>query len=358
MKIIYSYNKIGYEGDCWAREILAASDSEFFFIPFNHGQYLDPLLYSDAVKLDRLYQGRHPGLLRMYAAFENLIRENGADAVIVSNCPPYHPDYLKKLPIYKVLFSADDPGSTYSINIPYLHAFEHVFFVDPAYSADMDMPEKMRYCGMVNADWVPIAVFDFECDPVRSEEEIFTNSRDIDIVYVGKFWRQKLDVLCAVRRAFGQSFRMYGLMKLKHNIYLNVRHGYAGWVRPVSFEERVALYQRAKIGINLHWNDYGLGNQRLYHLPANGVMQISDCASHLNHVFEIGKEVVAYRGADELIDRIRYYLGHEDDREEIARRGYQRTMDCYRFATVTRRAGRLIAEGMIRIGWNPRKLLG
>jgi len=351
MKIIYSYNKTGYEGACWEREIRATSDGEFTFIPFNHAQHLDPQLVSDAVKLDRVYQAGHQGLLRTYTDFEALIREHRADAVIVCNCPPYHPDFLKRVPIYKVLYSADDPGATYAINIPYLHAYQHVFYVDPAYSIDMDMQEKMRYCGMVNADWVPISVFDFECDPARTEADIFAAERDIDIVYVGKLWRQKIDVICAVRRAFGRRFRMYGLLKLKHNLYLNVRHGYAGWVRSVSFQERVSLYQRAKIGINIHWNDYGLGNQRLYHLPANGVMQISDCASHLDQVFETGKEVVAYRRTDELIDRIRYYLDHEEERREIALHGYRKTMREYRFADVTRRAGRLIKEGMKRISW-------
>lgn len=206
---------------------------------------------------------------------------------------------------------------------------------------------------MVNADWLPISVFDFEHDPARSENELFSSERDIDIIYVGKFWRQKIDILTTVRRAFGRRFRMYGFLKLKHNIYLNVRYGYAGWVQPISFQERVRLYQRAKIGINVHWNDYGLGNQRLYHLPANGVMQISDCASHLDRVFTQGEEVVSYRSTDELIDRIKYYLNHENERQRIALQGYRRTMEKYRFATVTRAAGRLIAEGMKRTSWAP-----
>lgn len=351
MKIIYSYGKIGYEGACWEKEILAASDNEFSFIPFNHAEYLDPQQFSDAVKLDRIYQARHPSLCRMYADFEALIREQQADAVIVSHCPPFHPDYLKNLPIYKVLYSADDPGATYSINIPYLHAYDHVFFVDPAYSADLDMQEKMRYCGMVNADWLPISVFDFECKPERTESELFSVKRDIDIIYVGKFWWQKIDLLCAVRKAFGTRFKFYGLLKLKHNLYLNIRHGYAGWVRPVSFQERVALYQRARIGINIHWNEYGLGNQRLYHLPANGAMQISDCASHLERIFSVGQEISSYQGADDLINKIGYYLDHEEERKMIAVQGYRRTMKEYRFASVTRHAGRLIKEGMERISW-------
>jgi len=352
MNIIYSYGKTGYEGECWDIEIRNASDEEFTFIPFNHALYLDRLLFSDAVKLDRIYQTRHPALLNMYADLEDLICNRFADAIIVCNTPPYHPDFLKRLSIYKVLYSADDPGSTYMINIPYLHAYNHVFFVDPAYSADMDMQEKMRYCGMANADWVPISVFDYECSPERSEEELHLRDRDIDIIYVGGWWREKLDVLCAVRRAFGRRFKMYGQFKWKHSLYINVRCGFANWVHPVSYPERVSLYQRAKIGINIHWNEYGLGNQRLYHLPANGVMQISDCVNHhLDRIFTPGTEVLGYSKVDELIDMIKYYLAHENERREIALQGYRRTMRDYRFATVTREAGRLIKDGMQRLSW-------
>lgn len=351
MNIIYSFNKKGYEGECWEREIRTASNEEFAFIPFNHGHYLSPELYSDAVKLDRLYRAKHAGLLQMYVAIEECIRQHNANAIIVANCPPYHPDFLRKLNIYKVLYSADDPGATYMINIPYLHAYQHVFYVAPAYSADMDMNEKMSYCGMVNADWLPISVFDFEFDSTRTQEMLFSQERDIDIIYVGSFWRQKIDTLVSVKKVFGRRFNVYGFFRLKHNLYLNIRNGFGSWIRPVSFEERVRLYQRAKIGINIHWDDYGLGNQRLYHLPANGVMQICDCPEHLDQIFKRNEEVIAYNNADELIDKLKHYLEHDGERKEIAMRGYQRTMREYRFAAVTHKAAKLIKAGMDRISW-------
>jgi len=352
MRILYSFNKKGYEAECWMREIAAASSAAAAFVPFNHSQYLDPQRITDAVKLDRLHRDRDPGLLALYRALEERIRAERIDVLLVANCPPYHPDFLRNVGVYKVLFSADDPEATYRINIPYLHAYHHVFFVDPAYSADLDMTEKMGYAGMVNADWVPISVFDFECDAARSEPEVLTQPRDIDVVYVGSFWRQKVDALMRVSHALGRRFRLHGYFRLRHNLYLNVVHRYGGWVSPLSFQDRVAIYQRSKIGFNVHWNEFGLGNQRLYHLPANGVMQVSDCAAHLDRIFAVNREVVGYRGTDDLIDRLRYYLDHDQDRREIAAAGYRRVMKDYRFATVCRRAVELIRAGMERIGWS------
>ena len=352
MRVLYSFNKRGYEAECWNREISAASDGRVTFIPFNHSRYIDPLRITDSIKLDRLHRAQDGDLLNLYGAVRNAIQTHAINALIVANCPPYHPDFLRTLDVYKVLFSADDPEATYMINIPYLHAYQHVFFVDPAYSRDLDMADKMRYAGMVNADWLPISVFDFECDASSDEASVSGRTRDIDIIYVGSFWRQKVETLVRVNEAFGRRFRIYGFFRLKHNLYLNVAHQLGRWVRPLSFEQRVALYQRAKIGFNIHWNEFGLGNQRLYQLPANGVMQISDCVSHLDRIFKVDDEVVGYRSAEELIEKLHYYLEHDAERQAIARAGYRRTMADYRFGTVTRRAAELIRAGMGRIGWS------
>lgn len=352
MRVLYSFNKKGHEADCWAREIAAASAGTVTFVPFNHSDYVDPQRMTDAVKLDALHRNRAPELLRLYQAVQETIHRERIDVLLVANCPPYHPDFLRQVDVYKVLFSADDPEATYMINIPYLHAYHHVFYVDPAYSADLDMADKMRYAGMVNADWVPIAAFDFECDPNRTEAQVCSQERDIDVVYVGGFWRQKVDTLMQVSRALGRRFRLHGYFRLKHNLYLNVAHRYGGWVSPLSLADRVAIYQRSKIGFNIHWNEYGLGNQRLYHLPANGVMQISDCASHLGRIFVPDREVVGYKGTGDLIEKLFYYLEHDDERRDIARAGYRRTMADYRFGTVSRRAAELIRAGMERIGWS------
>jgi spore maturation protein CgeB len=349
VKIVFSFNKKGYEAARWKSEIEGSSDGEYEFIPFNHDSYLAIEEYTDSFLLDRLYQFRDPRLMKMYKDLGTLIEDSRADALIVTNCPPYHPDYLRKLKVYKALYSTDDPEATYKRNIPYLHAYQHVFHADPAYSPDMDMDEKMRYCGILNVAWLPISVFDFEFDPARIEESMLSGERDIDIVYVGAFWKQKLDLLAKVKKAFGKRFQQHGYYKSHHNVYVNLRYGYGGWVREVSFPERAELYRRSKIGFNVHWNEFGLGNQRLYHLPANGVMQICDCTSHLDRVFRTGEEVIGYRGADDLIEKLKYYLDHDEERKEIALRGFRRTMREYRFAVVARRAAKLMREGMGRI---------
>jgi spore maturation protein CgeB len=347
MNIIYSFNKRGFEAKYWEREIRAASGEHAAFIPFNHDPYLDPMKYVRAQLLDNLYSGGEPALKRMYGDLQRTIRESNADALVVDNCAPYHPEFLRELPIYKVLRIADGPISAYDRDFAYVHAYDHILYHSPAYSPDLDMPEKLRYVGARQADFWPLGVFEAMYDPATREEELFSSKRDIDVLFIGALHLNKMPLLAKVKKALGRSFHLFGMAGLKRNLYFNAKYGAPGWVSTVAFEDYVRLYRRAKIGINVHnRGDYTVGSYRLFDLPANGVMQISDGGRHLGAFFSVGEEIVAYRDADELIERIRYYLAHDDERIAIARRGYRRVMAEHKIDERFRELARLVAQGM------------
>jgi len=48
-------------------------------------------------------------------------------------------------------------------------------------------------------------------------------------------------------------------------------------------------------------------------------------AENLGQYYEIGKEVVCFDDRQDLIEKVRYYLKHEDERAAIAQAGYERT---------------------------------
>lgn len=347
MKIIYSFNKRGFEADYWHKEIAAASEERYRFIPFNHDKYLNPNLYLRAQLLDNLYFHRHPALLQMYADIERMIRDSRADAIIVDNCFPYHPEFLKKLKIYKVLRTTDGPLSAYDLDFAYLHAYDHVLYHSPAYSRDMRMEEKLIYCGAKKIDFWPMASFDALCDPSKTELDIMSANRDIDVIFIGALHVNKMPLLAAAKKALGRRFRLHGLTSLKKNVYFNLKYGFPGWVRPVPFTHYVPLYQRAKIGINVHnRGDYTVGSYRLFDLPANGVMQISDGGPYLKQFYSDGEEVVSYQDADELIDKVKYYLAYDEERERIALNGFRRVQKEYKIAGLLRKAAGLIKKGM------------
>lgn len=347
MNIIYSFNKKGFEAEYWAREIRAASHGHVSFIPFNHDPYLDPMRYLRAQLLDNLYSSGDSGLKRMYADLEVLIRESGATALVVDNCAPYHPEYLRSLGVYKVLRTSDGPIAAYDRDFAYVHAYDHVVYHSPAYSPDLDMADKLRYVGARNVDFWPLGVFETMYDGRSAEADLFPGQRDIDVLFVGALHLNKMPFLAKMKKALGRSFRLYGLAGLKHNVYFNLKYGAPGWVSRVRFEDYVPLYRRAKIGINVHnRGDYTVGSYRLFDLPANGVMQISDGGKHLGAFFAVGEEIVGYKDADEAIEKVRYYLAHDKERLDIARQGYRRVMREHRIADRFRELAALIERGM------------
>lgn len=347
MKIVYSLNKKGFEAEYWQREISAASDARTTFIPFNHGVYLDPGRYTRAQLLDNLYYDREPGLMRMYDALQELLATEKPEALLVDNMLPYHPDFLKQLNVYKVLRTTDGPTAAYDRDIPYVHAYDHVLFNNPAHSRDMDMKEKMLYAGAKRADFWPLALFDQMFDPTKTEETILEHKREVDIVFVGSLYFDKMPLLARVRKAFGRRVKMYGQGTWKRNAFFNAKYGFPGWVRPLPFEQYVPLYQSSKIGVNVHIRGpYTLGSYRMFELPGNGVMQISDGGKYLSSYYDVGNEIVGYDDPEDLIRKIAFYLDHPDERERIARNGFRAVMARHRISRRLHEAAGLIARGI------------
>lgn len=333
MKVIYSYNKLGLEARYWEREIRAASTNGIEYIPFNHGSYLDPYCYIRAQLLDNLYYERHPALASLYADVKTLISNTGARVLLVDNCPPYHPEFLSTLDVYRVLRTSDGPLSAYDRDFAYVHAYDHVLFHSPAYSRDLCMRDKLAYCGARRSTFWPLALFDACMDPALTEEAILSGKRRFDIVYVGALHPGKMPVLARLKRHFGRRLLLRGLAGWKKNAYFNAKYGFPGWVRELPANDYVPLYQQSRIGINLHnRGKYTVGNFRLFELPGNGVMQISDGGEFLAPFLEPGREVIPAETADELIVAVEHFLVSESDRRELAIAGFRAVMERHRIA--------------------------
>ena len=65
---------------------------------------------------------------------------------------------------------------------------------------------------------------------------------------------------------------------------------------------------------------------RNFEIPGCGGFLLTSYADNLEDYYEIGKEIVAYNDTNDLINKIRYYLEHQEERESIAQAGYQRTL--------------------------------
>jgi spore maturation protein CgeB len=132
---------------------------------------------------------------------------------------------------------------------------------------------------------------------------------------------------------------------------------------PLSDEDMVAMYSRAKISLGFstvgrtHLDDQRIVQVRLRDFEAtmSGAFYIVEDMPELRQFYEVGDEVVTYLGADDLVDKCRYYLEHEDERERIRLAGHARALRDHtwqqRFRDVFREAGlpdvRLEARGIV-----------
>jgi len=93
--------------------------------------------------------------------------------------------------------------------------------------------------------------------------------------------------------------------------------------------DMVRIFRQSRINLNL--NDIGdfaarQIKKRTFEVPGCRGFLLTIPAGHLDAYYEPGREVAVASSLEELIDKCRYYLVHDKEREEIARRGYERTL--------------------------------
>jgi spore maturation protein CgeB len=95
-----------------------------------------------------------------------------------------------------------------------------------------------------------------------------------------------------------------------------------------------AVLAGAKIALNRHIDaaEGHANNMRLYETTGTGALLATDRGSNLGELFEPGREVVVYDGADDLVEKVRHYLAHDAERLEIARAGQARTLREHTYA--------------------------
>lgn len=92
--------------------------------------------------------------------------------------------------------------------------------------------------------------------------------------------------------------------------------------------EMYRILAQTKIVLNRHISVSGnyANNMRLYESTGMGAMLITDEKKNLNDLFVINKEVVSYKSAIDLTQKIEYYLKHDTERQKIAEGGQKRTL--------------------------------
>ncbi len=161
-----------------------------------------------------------------------------------------------------------------------------------------------------------------------------------DIVFVGGSNPRRLAI---VSQLLDLPIALYGgwlRKRQRFNRALRRRvHGRGAWGN-----ELVALYHDAKIVLNISaWDpaEYSGLNLRVFDVPATGAFLVTDYSPELEDYYRIGEDIVCFRTVEELRQKLRHYLTHDDERERIAANGHRRALT---LPTVTDRVRALIGH--------------
>ena len=90
------------------------------------------------------------------------------------------------------------------------------------------------------------------------------------------------------------------------------------------FENCADMFRKSKIVFNTAAVDDI--NMRCFEATATGSFLLTEWVPTLDVCFEDGKHLVTFKTMDEAIEKARYYLAHEEEREAIAKAGMEHTL--------------------------------
>jgi hypothetical protein len=143
-----------------------------------------------------------------------------------------------------------------------------------------------------------------------------------DLVYVGN-WRREHEELFGVLEGFDLAIwgSDYWGKHTRKNSW--VRSRWRG--RPLlTGTEYTKAHLAAEICLDpIDPLNFPSHNMRLFEVPACGAFSLVSRTDEVQELFSEGDTVACFEGQDELVEKVRYYKAHAEERERIARRAHE-----------------------------------
>lgn len=295
-------------------------------IPVNTGNsFIRTFINNNALYLDYIELYGKYGFYGIQNYIEEYIKKHGINSVLICAGPRefyFDVNYIEKL--RKNNFLAMVPGDA-----------EIYFEVSSQYYAQaMDLvivPNfittfKVRQLGIDSISYWAY----FDTTLYRKIENL---PKDIDVSFVGSLDQR-------------QGRRDY--VKYLSDNGINIQtFGYDSPGGKITDEKKIEIINRSKINLDLCGQIIEKGLTRKHQINKRkkqiigkcfeaatcGSFALAEYAPLLEHFFEIekenGKEIDVFKTKEELLEKVRYYLKNEEERENIAKRGYQRSIKEY-----------------------------
>lgn len=118
----------------------------------------------------------------------------------------------------------------------------------------------------------------------------------------------------------------------------------------VPFEQMIDIFMTSKINLNFskagprHWVKQMKG--RVFQVCMAGGFLLTEYAPGIENYFEIDREIVCFNDTDEMIDKVIYYLEHDEERRAVARAGWEKATSEYTSSRMVAKVFREIERDM------------
>lgn len=271
-----------------------------------------------------LHNGRDDYYRKFYKRFTSTIRELAPDLILFVNIP------AEAINIYQFRLLVDEYNiACWSVDslkkqpnvIPYLKSLKYIYVFeedDVAYLRDLG----------IEATYLPVGY--------SSVFQRKMMQKDIDILFIGSPFRHRLKLLEKIAKEGLDNNWIVRIIGPFFSTKYPWKEYFFKWKYPciyyylenkrISPKEAAEFYARTKICLNIHTVDSKSPNPRTFEILATESFELIDKRSYWGGL-RPGKDLESYKGIDDLIKKIKLYLGDSARRKKIALTGYQHVHD-------------------------------
>lgn len=294
-----------------------------------------------------------PGRLRHHFGWLNQIDLNHINRSLISLAQEVRPDLLivaggHRLTARTIQKLADKEiiVALWTIDAPldFQPIIDAASFYHYIFCQGTEAIELLDTAGIKGAQWLPMA-----CEPdLHRPIELSTETRKQygnDLVFVGSHYPNRAELF---RKLADFDLGIWGPGWGKLTSDSPLRRCLRGG--PVKPETWLKIYSAGKIILATHYQDpenrfpVYQASPRIFETLACGSFVMTDKQKDVVSLFKGDEHLVYYDHADDLVEKVKYYLKHPSERERIANKGRREVLDQHTYIHRIRRLLSIISE--------------
>ena len=276
-------------------------------------------------KINKLgfHSRRNAYIKEWIASVHDMIMKNQAELLLFVNLPAYllSVEDLQKLhDIITIKCWFVDGVSDHPEYIPYYSYIDNIYVFE---ESDISFLAKYK---IKNVQYIPVGYN-------MNYHKLKVKSIELDVSFMGSPFKNRLQILEAVAiKEVKKNWKQKIMGPFYSTKYFWKKfifeHKYPNITRflengSVTSGEVNKLYNNSRICLNIHDTKHKSLNPRSFDILAAGAFEIVDMRSGYVGDIQPGKALVEFKGIDDLLTKIEYYLANDEERETIAQYGYE-----------------------------------